>query len=66
MQSKNQTKQQKIQGTIQGENGTMNLMKHTSCKVCGKNFDNCTYDSMMKHISRHAAAHQGQKLMEEF
>lgn len=44
----------------------MNLMKHTSCKICGLLMDNMTYDQMMAHANKHAKSHPGQKSMEEF
>ena len=44
----------------------MNLMKHTSCKICNQNMDNMTYDQMMAHVNKHALSNPGQKTMSEF
>ena len=43
-----------------------NQMKHTSCRICGQVFDDWTYEKMMFHVSKHAAAQEGQKTFEDF
>lgn len=43
-----------------------NQMKHTECKVCGQNLEDMTYDKMMAHVNKHAAADENQTSMEAF
>lgn len=44
----------------------MNQIKHTSCKICGQNLENMTYDNMMAHANKHALSNKNQKQLGDY
>lgn len=41
-------------------------MKHTECKICGRNLESMTYDKMMAHANKHASSNINQKQLGDF